>query len=288
MTSTGGDAAPLTDAASTLSVDPTQMGGVDVARVLDTDPRNGLPLAEAALRLERVGPNRLTSVPSVPAWRRLAAQFADPLIYLLIGAVIVSLLAWASEGPHGPPRSRPSSSPAIVIANGVLGYVQERQAERAVAALERMAAPAARVVRGGREQQVDCRIGSSRATSSCCVRATQWTADARLLESAFLTVAEAALTGESESVLKVVGGSAAAAPLADRTDMVFSGTAVTRGRGLAVVTATGMAPRSARSRRCSARPRRSARPCSARSISSVGCSAWPSSGSRSLSSPRCC
>ena len=67
------------------------------------------------------------------------------------------------------------------------------------------------------------------------------TADARLLESAFLTVAEAALTGESESVLKVVGGSAAPLPLGDRTNMVFSGTAITRGRGLAVVTATGMA-----------------------------------------------
>ena len=93
-----------------LSGDPTLMDGVDVARVLDTDPRNGLPLAEAALRLERVGPNRLKITPSLPAWRRLVAQFTDPLIYLLIGAVIVSLLAWASEGPHGPPIE------AIVIA----------------------------------------------------------------------------------------------------------------------------------------------------------------------------
>ena len=107
--------------------------------------------AEAAARLARYGPNRLESAARVPGWRKFLAQFADPLIYLLLAAVVVSVVAWVVEGAEGVPvrgdRDRWRSSSL----NAVLGFVQEARAEQAVAALQRMAAATAGVVRDGRE-----------------------------------------------------------------------------------------------------------------------------------------
>ncbi|HEX5880439.1 MAG TPA: cation-translocating P-type ATPase, partial [Actinomycetota bacterium] len=128
----------------------------------------------------------------------------------------------------------------IVVANAVLGFVQERKAEQAVAALQRMAAPTATLLRDGRQVRIPAAeivpgdvlvLGEGDAVG----------ADGRLVQVASLSVAEASLTGESEPVLKDTATLPAPAPLGDRTNMVFSGTAVTRGRGQAVVTATGMA-----------------------------------------------
>ena len=127
-----------------------------------------------------------------------------------------------------------------MLVNGALGYVQERQAERAVAALQRMAAPAARVVRDGREQDVDAE-GVVPGDLIVLGEGDAVTADGRLLETTYLTVAEAALTGESEPSLKASPALPQEAVLGDRSNMVFSGTSITRGRGIAVVTATGMA-----------------------------------------------
>ena len=214
------------------------MSGAEVVEALSGDPHEGLSGAEAERRLAQFGPNRLESAQPVPAWRRFAAQFAEPLVYLLIGAAVVSLLAWASEGATGLPVEAAVIA-TIVLANGVLGYVQERQAERAVASLQRIAAPAARIVRDGREQDLDAEhvvpgdllvLGEGDAV----------TADGRLLESAYLTVAEAALTGESEPALKSSPALPQEVMLGDRNNMVYSGTSITRGRGIAVVTATGM------------------------------------------------
>lgn len=103
---------------------------------------------EAAARLARIGPNRLAARDVTPAWRRFLAQFADPLIYLLFAAIIVSLVAWALEGESGIPIEATVIA-LIVLANGVLGFIQERQAEHAVAALQAMAAPTSRVIRDG-------------------------------------------------------------------------------------------------------------------------------------------
>jgi magnesium-transporting ATPase (P-type) len=127
----------------------------------------------------------------------------------------------------------------IVVLNAVLGYVQEARAEQAVAALQRMAAASTGVVRDGREDRIPA-ADVVPGDVLILAEGDAVGADARLMEAASLTVAEASLTGESEAVLKDVAALAEPAGLGDRVNMVFNGTAVTRGRGRAVVTATGM------------------------------------------------
>ncbi|MGH2698532.1 MAG: cation-transporting P-type ATPase, partial [Actinomycetota bacterium] len=127
--------------------------GAAVATSLETDPAAGLTSAEAAARLARGGPNRLDPVAPVPAWRKLLAQFVDPLVFLLLAAVVISVATWALEGAEGAPFEAIVIG-VILIANAVLGYVQEARAEQAVAALQRMAAATSAVVRDGVEQSV--------------------------------------------------------------------------------------------------------------------------------------
>ena len=219
--------------------DPWRRPAEAVAAGLGSDPVRGLGDAEAAARLDRLGPNELEAAAAQPAWRKLLKQFEDPLIYLLLAAIVVSLIAWLADGASGAPWDAIVIA-AIVVLNGVLGYVQEARAEEAVAALQRMAVPAASVVRGGREQ----RIPASAVVPGDVLALAEGdavAADARLVQARSLMVAEASLTGESEPVLKDVAPLTEPAVLGDRINMVFSGTAVTRGRGRAVVTATGMA-----------------------------------------------
>jgi P-type Ca2+ transporter type 2C len=228
---------------STRSLDvgrePWLLTAEAVAIDLQTDATNGLTSAEAAARLARYGPNELEAAAAIPAWRAFLGQFADPLVYLLLAAVVISLLAWLLEGRPGVPFDVIVII-TIVILNAVLGYLQESRAEHAVAALQRMAAPNAHVLREGVETQV--------ATAQLVVgdvlllsEGDAVSADARLIESASLSVAEASLTGESEAVLKSTDTLDSAAGIGDRVNMVFNGTAVSRGRGRAIVTATGMA-----------------------------------------------
>ncbi len=222
-----------------LVEEPWRRDASEVAVALGTDVREGLSSAEAAARLARFGPNELAASARVPAWRKLLGQFADPLIYLLFAAIVVSLAAWIADGAEGVPFDAVVIA-AIVVANAVLGYVQEARAEQAVAALKRMAAVSAGVLRDGREGRVPA-LELVPGDVLLLAEGDAVSADARLLEAASLMVAEASLTGESEAVLKDVATLAGPAGLGDRTDMVFSGTAVTRGRGRAVVTSTGMA-----------------------------------------------
>jgi Ca2+-transporting ATPase len=218
--------------------DPSLHPAAEVARTFGVEPTNGLSQSMAAERLARFGANRIEPEPPVPGWRKFLSQFADPLIYLLLAAIVVSFVAWAIEGMEGIPVEAIVIG-AIVLANGVLGYVQERHAEQAVAALVRMAAPTARVVRDGAERA----IPADEVVPGDLLLVSEGdavSADARLLDAASLTVAEAGLTGESEPVLKETATLGQSAPIGDRVNMLFSGTAVTRGRGRAVVTATGM------------------------------------------------
>jgi P-type Ca2+ transporter type 2C len=211
----------------------------DVAAALGTDLTDGLTADEAVRRRERFGPNQLDATPPVPAWRKLLAQLADPLVYLLGGAVVISLVAWMIEGREGVPFEVIVIT-GIVLANAVLGYVQEARAEEAVAALQRMAAAMSSVVRDGREQ----RIAADDLVPGDVLLLAEGDAvgaDARLVEAASLLIAEASLTGESQPVLKDVAPLDAEVGLGDRFNMAFKGTAVSRGRGRAVVTTTGMA-----------------------------------------------
>ncbi len=238
--------------------DPWGCDADAVASRLGADLARGLSADEAAVRLRRHGPNALRSAERVPAWRRFAGQFADPLIHLLLGAVAVSLAAWAVEGADGVPVDAVVIA-AIVALNGVLGYAQEARAEQAVAALQRMAAASSTVRRDGREE----RIATTALVPGDVLLLAEGDAvgaDARLVRAASLTVAEAALTGESEPVLKDTAVLDEQVVLGDRVNMVFNGTAVTRGRAVAVVTATGMETEMGRVARLLGRAERDATP----------------------------
>ncbi|HSO63904.1 MAG TPA: cation-translocating P-type ATPase [Ornithinibacter sp.] len=221
-----------------LPADPSTLDPGAVLDGLGTDPVAGLTAAEAERRLAEVGPNELLATPPVPTWRKVAEQFRDPLIYLLFAAIVVSVVAWAVEGADGLPVDAVVIA-VIVVLNAVLGFVQQARAADAVAALRRMIATAATVVRDGRQLRVPTR---ELVPGDLLLLAEGDTvaADARLLTATTLTVSEASLTGESEPVLKEAATLSAPAPLGDRLDMVFDGTAVTQGVGRAVVTATGM------------------------------------------------
>ena len=223
---------PAPPDAATLKAD-------DLAKLLGTDPQHGLTLQEAARRLAQDGPNELQATPRTAAWRRLLSQFQDPLIYLLLGAIVVSLLAWVFEGLHGWPVDAIVVA-AIVLLNGVLGHVQEAKAHDAVAALARMSAPTASVVRGGQVQ----RVPSAQLVKGdllVLAEGDATPADARLVRAAALRMQESSLTGESEAVLKDPAPLPDPAALGDQLNMVFKGTFVAQGSGTALVVATGMA-----------------------------------------------
>jgi P-type Ca2+ transporter type 2C len=202
-------------------------------------PNEGLSSREAATRLQHDGPNELRSAPRTPAWRRLLAQFQDPLIYLLLAAIAIALTAWGIEGRTGWPIDAIVIS-TIVLLNGALGYVQEAKAQDAVAALARMTAGGSTVLRDGQLR----RVPSAELVCGDLLVLNEGDAigaDAQLLECASLRVQEASLTGESEAVLKNAIPLPLSLPLSDRLDRVFKGTSVVQGSGRALVTATGMA-----------------------------------------------
>jgi Ca2+-transporting ATPase len=222
-----------------MPADPWLVDSAETLEALATDGSYGLTDPEAARRLARDGPNTLVAAPPVPAWRRVLAQFQDPLIYLLLVAIGIALAAWAVDGAPGWPVDAMVVA-SIVLLNGVLGYVQEAKARGAVAALARLSTVTAGVVRGGRALRVPAAelvVGDVLVLAEGDAVA----ADARLTEASSLQVQEASLTGESQAVLKNAGRLGGPVALGDRLNMVFRGTSVAQGTGRAVVTATGMA-----------------------------------------------
>jgi P-type Ca2+ transporter type 2C len=205
-----------------------------VAEDLGTDPVAGLPEGEAASRLARFGGNVLVELARKPTWRLVAEQFANTVIVvLLVAAGVAAALGDLKDTVV---------ILAILVLNGLLGFVQEYRAERAMAALKAMTAPVVRVRRGGGTQDLPAAelvpgdlvlLGPGDLVA----------ADLRLTESWALRINEAALTGESTPAIKQVE------PLpeiddslpAERRNMAFRGTAVTGGRGAGVVVTTGMA-----------------------------------------------
>jgi P-type Ca2+ transporter type 2C len=219
-------------------IDPSITDAGAVAKEVGADIEAGLTAQQASQRLRDNGPNELRSAPRVPAWRRLLRQFQDPLIYLLLAAIGIALLAWVIEGRHGWPVDAIVIA-AIVMLNGVLGHVQEAKAENAVAALARMTAVTSGVLRDGRVQRVPS-AELVRGDVLVLAEGDAVGADARLVQAATLRVQEASLTGESEAVLKDAATLQQPAALGDRLNMVFKGTAIAQGSARAVVTATGM------------------------------------------------
>lgn len=209
-----------------------------LAAELRTDTEHGLSTEDAARRLAEVGPKELQSAPPTPMWRRVLAQLEDPLVYLLLAAVGIALVAWWLEGAEGVPVDVVVIA-VIVVANAVIGLVEELKAADAVAALSQMTAATSTVVRDGRLASVpssDLVPGDMLSLSE----GDAVGADARLLNATGLKIQEAALTGESEAVVKTAAPIPGEVALGDQTNMVFKGTAVVEGVGRAVVTSTGM------------------------------------------------
>jgi Ca2+-transporting ATPase len=194
--------------------------------------RAGLPADEVRRRMTEHGPNELVSADHVSPWMVFANQFKNILIIiLLIAAVISAFLGHAIES---------IAITVIVLFAIVLGFIQEYRAERAIEALKKMAAPFARVLRGGEEVRIPAR---DLVPGDIIVLGVgdKVPADARMVEVMNLKSDESSLTGESVSVEKQSAPLAdESLPVGDRSNMVFSGTLITYGRGQAVVTATGM------------------------------------------------
>lgn len=138
--------------ASPARDEPSVQGADAVARTLGADLDRGLMAQEASRRLAQNGPNQLQATPRRPIWRRILAQFQDPLTYLLLAAVVIVLLAWAIERRNGWPVDAIVIA-AVVLLNGVLGHAQETKAENAVAALAKMTATTSAVLRDSRPQR---------------------------------------------------------------------------------------------------------------------------------------
>lgn len=224
-------------------VDPSLTEANEVAKALDVDTNTGLSSAEAQRRLEKFGPNQLASAPPVPKWKKFLAQFQDPLVYLLLAATVISLIAWFIERSHGTAGEvLPFDAIVIIlilIVNAVLGYIQEARAEQAVEALAQMTAPQTSVLRDGKIVHIntaDVVLGDIVVLGE----GDTVSADGRLFAAASLRIAEASLTGESVPVGKKPDTLDSAKALGDRTNMIFNGTSVTQGTGRAIVTGTGM------------------------------------------------
>ncbi len=203
----------------------------ELARDLATDPEVGLLAEESARRLAEDGPNELQRGAEISPLAILVQQFRSLVVWLLIGAAFVSMaLGEVVDG---------GAILAIVVLNAGLGFFQEFRAERAVAALARLAAPRARLVRGGLPTLLPARE-VVRGDLLVLDAGDLVAADARLLDASELRVNEAPLTGESEPVEKRVEVLPPGTPLADRRNQVFLGTSVASGSGRALVVATGM------------------------------------------------
>ena len=196
--------------------------------------RQGIDSGQAEQRLKEYGENVLEEAGRLQWWQVFLAQFKDLLVIILIGAAAVSMLT-------GDPESAMVIF-AVLLLNAVLGTVQHQKAEKSLDSLKRLSSPEARVLRDGRSMTIPSALvvpGDILLLETGDMVA----ADGRLLEVYGLTVNESSLTGESLGVEKHTGAVKAregTVALADRTNMVFSGSLVTSGRAVAAVTATGM------------------------------------------------
>jgi Ca2+-transporting ATPase len=210
----------------------------EVADLLEVDRENGLTEEIASERLARIGPNSLPRQDGPSLLRRFVSQFSDPLVGLLLVAIVVSLFAWWSRDGSGLPVEAIVIA-AIVLANAVIGLWQEGKAVKAVEALRRLTSAKSSVVRDGRIASV---ATGSLVPGDIVVLAEGDIVgfDGRLVEAASLDVDEASLTGESVAVAKSTAALGEDVEVADRVNMVMSGTSVVRGRGRAIVVATGL------------------------------------------------
>ncbi|MEE9616821.1 MAG: cation-translocating P-type ATPase [Anaerolineae bacterium] len=209
-----------------------RLEGAEVLSTLETRLGQGLTQAEAQRRLAEHGPNELIERSLKSPWRILWEQLTAVMVVILIVSAVLS----AFLGDY----KDAIAIMAIVVLNAILGFTQEYRAEKAMAALKKLAVPTVKVRRDGQVREISARelvLGDVVLLEAGVLVP----ADGRLVECINLRTQEAALTGESEPVEKhpdVLAGQDL--PLGDRKNVVYMGTVVTYGRGLAVVTETGM------------------------------------------------
>ena len=219
---------------------PTRWEAVDVAATLDrlaVDPAVGLDGQEAAARLERHGPNRLEGQPGRPAWLLFLDQFKGVIVAVLAGAAVVAGLVGDLKDTI--------VIAAVLLLNGILGFIQEHRAAQSLDALRAMLAPTARVRRDGVATPIDAELLVP-GDVVLLEAGDRIPADGRIVVAASAEVDESALTGESVPVAKQTETleeasepDAARAPIGDRTNLAHMNTVVTRGRIELVVTETG-------------------------------------------------
>ena len=214
--------------------------------LLDSDAHQGLTDLEVQRRLEHYGANEIEEASGRSAWEILLDQFKDIMLLMLIAVAIISGIldlvnlrqSGLAEGEI--PFKDTLAIMTIVILNGILGYLQESRAEKALAALKNMTSPVVQVLRNAQKVEIAAPnlvpgdIMFLEAGDRLC-------ADGQILEACNFQVQESALTGEAQAVKKRRQGELAAdTPLGDRHNMVFAGTEVVQGRAITIVTATGM------------------------------------------------
>lgn len=200
-------------------------------RELETG-KEGLSETEAVARFEQYGPNRLKSVKETSVWKILLHQFASPLIYILLVAMVVTLAIqhWTDALVIG----------VVIVINAVIGFTQENRAENAIQALISLTEPKAIVRRNGQDKQLNS-LDLVPGDIVLLEEGNVVPADLRLVESTRLQIDESLLTGESVPSFKVSPAypQGIAIAVADQENMVFMGTNVVSGRGVGVVVTTG-------------------------------------------------
>lgn len=200
----------------------------------------GLSNEEAQKRFEKYGPNKLKEAKKEPLWKKFLKELSDPMIIMLIAAAIVSGITSAYAGES---MADVVIIMIVVVINAVLGVYQENKAEKAIDALEKMTKASAKVIRNGEQVSIE----SEKLVPGDVIvleAGDQVPADARVIESASMKAIESALTGESVAVSKMIDilnlEGSKDIPLGDRKNMVYMGSTIDYGRGMAVVTGTGM------------------------------------------------
>ncbi|MDP5337530.1 MAG: HAD-IC family P-type ATPase, partial [Nodularia sp. (in: cyanobacteria)] len=223
--------------------------GLDVneaLNLLDSNADSGLTPEEVQQRLQKYGDNELKENNGRSSWEILLDQFKNIMLLMLIAVALISgfldLMAWQAGElkPGEVPFKDTIAIMAIVILNGILGYVQETRAEQALAALKKMTSPLVRVLRSSKLMEI---AGKELVPGDVMLleAGMQIAADGRLIEQSNLQVRESALTGEAEAVSKQASLILPEeTSLGDRLNLVFQGTEVVQGRAKVLVTSTGM------------------------------------------------
>ncbi|MEH1831876.1 MAG: cation-translocating P-type ATPase [Nostoc sp.] len=214
--------------------------------LLDSNADSGLTSQDIQQKLQKYGPNELEETAGRSAWEILLDQFKNIMLLMLIGVALISgfldlmRLQSGNLKPGEVPFKDTIAILAIVILNGILGYVQESRAEKALAALKKMTSPLVRVIRDARLVEIAAKElvpGDVMQLEA----GMQIAADGRLIEESSLQVRESALTGEAEAVNKQASLKLPEeTSLGDRLNVVFQGTEVVQGRAKVLVTNTGM------------------------------------------------